>query len=192
VPFVRFSRDKRGYEHIYLLEPPKERGGHARILYWFRTPPDVKVGREVFDEDARRALESQYPEVHFDWNRIVNTPKPPPDAPNWRERRLAERARKKAQAAEEVEQAAGEESVVAPEEAGPGPAGGAEAPPPSAEAVAEEGRPGRAGRRRRRRGRRGRSRPGPHPGERSEAPELQKAAPPSQEAPLIVSDGKDL
>ena len=100
MPFVRFSRDKRGYEHVYLVEPPKGRGGHAQILYWFRTPPGIKVGREAFDVTARHALESQYPDVRFDWERIVNTPMPPPDAQHWRERRLAERAAKKARKAE--------------------------------------------------------------------------------------------
>ena len=56
--FLRFTRDKRGYEHFYLVEASTNRRGktRARVLYWFRTPPGIKVGREPFDEDVRRAL----------------------------------------------------------------------------------------------------------------------------------------
>jgi hypothetical protein len=105
VPFVRFSRDKRGYEHVYLVQASHTRGDATppRILYWFRTPPGVKVGREPFDEAARRALESEYPNLVFDWKRIVSAPMPPPEAENWRERRRAERAMRQARAADESE-----------------------------------------------------------------------------------------
>jgi hypothetical protein len=94
VPFLRFSRDKRGYEHFYLVQPTSARRGkeRQRILYWFRTPPDVKVGREPFAEHVRRALEAQYPGVRFDWETLVATPIPPPETNQWRERRRAERA----------------------------------------------------------------------------------------------------
>ena len=94
VPFLRFSRDKRGYEHFYLVQPTSARRGkqRQRILYWFRTPPNVKVGREPFAEHVRRALEAQYPDVRFDWETLVATPIPPPETDHWRERRRAERA----------------------------------------------------------------------------------------------------
>jgi hypothetical protein len=63
------------------------------MLYWFRTPPGVKVGRSPFDPDMRRALEVQNPDVVFDWEAIANTPIPPPVEPErWRERRRVERA----------------------------------------------------------------------------------------------------
>jgi hypothetical protein len=102
VPFVRFSRDKKGYEHVYLMHIGQTDGRPApRTLYWYRTPPGVKVGREPFDESVRRALEARYPDVEFDWTRIVNTPMPPPEAENWRERRRAERAMKQARRGEE-------------------------------------------------------------------------------------------
>ena len=73
MPFVRFSRDKRGYEHVYLVHANNNRGASSapRILYWYRTPPGVKVGREPFDETVRRALEAEYPNLVFDWKRIV-------------------------------------------------------------------------------------------------------------------------
>lgn len=92
--FFRFSRDKRGYEHFYLVEPVTNRKGKSRprILYWYRTPPNVKVGRPPFDDEMRRAIEAQYPNVTFDWTKIVEAPIPSADAEKWRERRRAERA----------------------------------------------------------------------------------------------------
>jgi hypothetical protein len=45
--------------------------GRARILYWFRTPPNVRVGRAPLDEDAIRSLEAAHPDVAFDWTRIL-------------------------------------------------------------------------------------------------------------------------
>jgi hypothetical protein len=101
--FLRFSRDKRGVEHFYLVQPTTNRRGkvRTRILYWFRSPPDVKVGREPFDADVRRALEAQNPDVDFDWRAIVQTPIPSADADKWRERRRADRAAKHAAAEEE-------------------------------------------------------------------------------------------
>jgi len=91
--FLRFTRDKRGYEHFYLVEATTNRRGKtkARVLYWFRTPPGVKVGREPFDPDVRRALELQNPGVHFDWRKIIETPIPSADVERWRERRRLER-----------------------------------------------------------------------------------------------------
>ncbi|HEX7137305.1 MAG TPA: hypothetical protein VF219_05645 [Vicinamibacterales bacterium] len=92
--FLRFSRDKRGYENFYLVETSTNRRGktRARVLYWFRTPPGVKVGREPFDAEIRRALEVQNPNVVFDWRKISETPIPSADAEKWRERRRFERA----------------------------------------------------------------------------------------------------
>lgn len=100
---VRFSRDKRGYEHVYLIDTSGERG-RSRVLYWFRTPPGIRVGRSPFDVETQRALEVQYPGVRFDWPQIVAA-RMPPAAPveNWREKRRAERAVKRARATEAVE-----------------------------------------------------------------------------------------
>ena len=93
--FLRFTRDKRGYEYFYLVHSSQRRGrSTSRVLYWFRTPPNVKVGREPFDEHIRRELEKQNPDVEFDWRKILETPIPSADAEKWRERRRAERAAK--------------------------------------------------------------------------------------------------
>jgi hypothetical protein len=91
--FLRFSRDKRGYEHFQLVQPVTNRrgSGKSRILYWFRSPPNVRVGREPFDESARIALEQQNPDVAFDWPQILATPTPSGDVERWRERRRRER-----------------------------------------------------------------------------------------------------
>jgi hypothetical protein len=96
---LRFARDKRGYEHFYLVQQSTRRGrSRSRILYWFRTPPNVKVGRVPFDEEMRREIESRNPDVTFDWKRLLETPIPPPaaDVERWRERRRAERAARQA------------------------------------------------------------------------------------------------
>lgn len=45
--------------------------GRSRILYWFRTPPGVRVGRAALDEDAIRLIEEYNPEIEFDWTRIL-------------------------------------------------------------------------------------------------------------------------
>jgi hypothetical protein len=109
MPFLRFSRDKRGYENFYLVQPTTNRRGRvrARVLYFYRTPPDVKVGREPFDPAVRRALETQNPDVAFDWRQILETPIPSAETERWRERRRQERAeravRQAAAAVEDVE-----------------------------------------------------------------------------------------
>ena len=111
--FLRFSRDKRGVESFYARAPTTNRRGKVRprVLYWFRTPPDVKVGRAAVR--CRRAPRARSAESrhHFDWRAIVETPIPSADADKWRERRRAERAAKHAAARAE------EEAGGAPEDA---------------------------------------------------------------------------
>jgi hypothetical protein len=118
VPFVRVSRDKRGYEHVYLFEVSNRRPSKPRILYWFRTPPGVRVGREPFDEPVRRALEALNPNVTFDWKKLASDTVPPPDVENWRERRRAEREAKRVRRGDEVRTAAGGEEPEADDEPG--------------------------------------------------------------------------
>jgi hypothetical protein len=103
VPFVRFARDKRGYEYVYLVHESTRGGRPSRpaVLYWYRTPPGIKIGRPPFDEEVRQRLEAQNPEVRFDWRAITSAQPPPPDAEHWRERRRAEKALKLARLKEE-------------------------------------------------------------------------------------------
>lgn len=69
---LRFTRDKRGYETTSLIHAGRRNGrSRQRILYWFRTPPGVKVGRPALDEDAIRLIEEQNPDIEFDWPKIL-------------------------------------------------------------------------------------------------------------------------
>ena len=170
MPFLRFSRDKRGYEHFYLVQPSGRRGkSRSRILYWFRTPPNVRVGREPFDDTIRRTLEAQNPDVTFDWQKLLDTPIPPAEPERWRERRRAERAAKHVADDEETAETAADGDEVEREEPVTDELPLAELPgvdaaeltssavpaaPPAAE-TPEPSAPARR-RRRRRRGRRGR------------------------------------
>jgi hypothetical protein len=71
VPFLRVIRDKRGYETTYLMhwyrEGNKQR---SRILYIFRTPGGVRVGRESLEPDVLQQIESQHPDIAFDWKSV--------------------------------------------------------------------------------------------------------------------------
>jgi hypothetical protein len=136
VPYLKFSRDKRGYENFYLIEPPsggRDQRGKARprLLFWFRTPPSVKVGRAPFSDDVRKMIEAQNPGLRFDWPRIMSTPIPPPDADHWRERRRVEKAARRA-----ARDAESTEAQIAVDEAEAQPVAVAEEPTSEPEDVA--------------------------------------------------------
>jgi hypothetical protein len=77
VPFLKFGRDKRGYETTALVHAIRRQGrSRHKVLYWFRTPPGVKVGRPALDEAAIRSIEEQNPDIEFDWPKILEA-KPP-------------------------------------------------------------------------------------------------------------------
>jgi hypothetical protein len=83
--------------YVFLVDVPgKQAKGAPRVLYWFRTPPGLKVGRDAFDDETRSAIEALHPELQFDWQQIANTPLPPAEVITWRDRRRQERAFKKA------------------------------------------------------------------------------------------------
>jgi hypothetical protein len=69
---LRVIRDKRGYETTYLMhwyrEGSKQR---SRILYVFRTPGGSRVGRDPFEPEILRTLESQHPDIAFDWKSVL-------------------------------------------------------------------------------------------------------------------------
>lgn len=117
MPFVRYARDKRGYEQIWLVHAPVRRGrpSRARVLYWYRSPPGVRVGREPFDPALRATLEAQYPDVRFDWDQLSAAAVIPPiETEPWRERRRAQRDARRSRADVEDERTA---VGVPPEEA---------------------------------------------------------------------------
>ncbi len=69
MPFIRHTRDKRGYETTYVMHQyrPVQGPQRTRVLYLFRSPSHVKVGRQPLDEEIREALEHTHPDVSFDW-----------------------------------------------------------------------------------------------------------------------------
>ena len=89
MPHLRFTQDKRGYENTYVVHQARRRGkGRQRILYWFRTPPNVRVGRAALDEEAIRTIEECNPDIAFDWGNILEArPSPAPAEPVGRRRR---------------------------------------------------------------------------------------------------------
>ena len=93
LPFLRFTRDKRGYETTSLVYAGRRDGrSRQRILYWFRTPPGVKVGRPALDEEAIRWIEEHNPDIEFDWPKILEaqpTAAPPADDSRTRRRDAA-------------------------------------------------------------------------------------------------------
>jgi hypothetical protein len=98
---LRFTRDKRGYETTSLVHAGRQNGrSRQRILYWFRTPPGVKVGRPALDEDAIRWIEEHNPDIEFDWPKILQAQPPaappPDDGRGRRPRRDRERPRQDA------------------------------------------------------------------------------------------------
>jgi hypothetical protein len=66
-------RDKRGYETTYLMhwcrEGTKQK---SRILYVFRTPGGMRVGREALDSDVLKQIEAEHPGIEFDWNAVFH------------------------------------------------------------------------------------------------------------------------
>jgi hypothetical protein len=71
VPFLRVLRDKRGYETTYLMHWFRDGNRQrSRILYIFRTPGGVRVGRDPLDPDVLRELEARHPDIAFEWKAI--------------------------------------------------------------------------------------------------------------------------
>ena len=69
MPFLRVVRDRRGYETTYLMHWYREgTRARSRILYVFRTPGGVRVGRDPLDDDVQRQIETHYPDIAFDWD----------------------------------------------------------------------------------------------------------------------------
>lgn len=74
MPIVRFSRDKRGLDTIYLIDTASEGGrrtGGARVLYFWTAPPGLRVGRSALDDSAQRALQRAHPDIPFDWPALL-------------------------------------------------------------------------------------------------------------------------
>ena len=77
MPFLRFSRDKRGYENTYLCHTFQKDGtSKLKVLYWFRSPPNVGIGRVALDPEAVRIIEQSNPGLTFDWEEILKAQPP--------------------------------------------------------------------------------------------------------------------
>ena len=71
MPFLRVIRDKRGYETTYLMHWFRDGNRQrSRILYVFRTPGGVRVGRDPLEPAVQRELELRHPEIPFEWKVI--------------------------------------------------------------------------------------------------------------------------
>lgn len=71
MPFLRVIRDKRGYETTYLMHLYRDgQRQRSKILYVFRTPGGVRVGRDPLEPDVLRQIEAQYPDIEFNWQMV--------------------------------------------------------------------------------------------------------------------------
>jgi hypothetical protein len=88
VPFLRVIRDKRGYETTYLMHWYREGNRqHSRILYVFRSPGGVRVGRDPLEPEVLRQLETEHPDIAFDWKVVRDNQQVVEVAPEPRRRR---------------------------------------------------------------------------------------------------------
>jgi hypothetical protein len=88
MPFIRQTRDKRGFEHTYVMHVARPSNGasRTRVLYVFRSPSSLGVGRKPLDAEVMEALEHTHPDLTFDWNTmtreaVVSRMDPPPSRP---------------------------------------------------------------------------------------------------------------
>ncbi len=91
MPFLRVIRDKRGYETTYLMHWFRDGSRqYSRILYVFRSPTGVRVGRPALEPDILRQIEAQHPRIEFDWKAVLDNRQviePPPEDRRPRKRR---------------------------------------------------------------------------------------------------------
>ena len=73
MPFIRQTRDKRGFEHTYVMHVARPSNGspRTRVLYVFRSPSSLAVGRKPLDAEVMEALEHTHPDLSFDWNNMT-------------------------------------------------------------------------------------------------------------------------
>jgi hypothetical protein len=64
---------------------PGQGTARSRVLYMFRSPALVQIGRKPLDAEVREALEHTHPDLTFDWIGLLREPMPPP-RPDPRER----------------------------------------------------------------------------------------------------------
>ena len=69
MPFIRYNRDRRGYESTLVMHAYRSPQGaqQHRVLYLFRSPSNLQVGRRPLDEEVMEALAHTHPDLAFDW-----------------------------------------------------------------------------------------------------------------------------
>ncbi len=88
MPFLRVIRDKRGYETTYLMHWYREGNRqHSRILYVFRSPGGVRVGRDPLEPEILQQIETEHPDIAFDWKVVRENQQIVDVAPEPRRRR---------------------------------------------------------------------------------------------------------
>ena len=93
MPFLRVIRDKRGYETTYLMHWFRDgQRQRSRILYVFRSPGGVRVGRQVLEPEVLREIERHHPDVEFDWTSVREQKQVIDTAPEPRRRRRSDEA----------------------------------------------------------------------------------------------------
>jgi len=72
MPHLRTQRDKRNVDTVALFQSEGRDDGHgrARLVYFFKSPAWVRIGRTALDAEARQTLAAQYPDVRFEWDRL--------------------------------------------------------------------------------------------------------------------------
>ena len=99
MPFLRYDRDRRGNLSTYLVHTFRKGGKpHSLVLYWFRSPPNVRVGRLAIDDDTIRTIEELYPDLAFDWPTLLSQRPPPLEMKKGTNRRRQNKAPKKGSA----------------------------------------------------------------------------------------------
>lgn len=124
MPHLRLTADRRGYENTFLVHVPSP-GERAKVIYWYRTAPGLRLGRPALDDGAMRTLEEQYPDIDFDWPYILDMASMTPvevEAP------VPARKRKPPKADDESDDDAPVEPAIAVRPAGGGPAAALSAP----------------------------------------------------------------
>ena len=96
MPFLRYDRDRRGNLSTYLVHTFRKGGKpHSLVLYWFRSPPNVRVGRLAIDDDTIRTIEELYPDLAFDWPKLLSQRPPPLEMKKLTSRRRQDKAPKR-------------------------------------------------------------------------------------------------
>ena len=99
MPFLRYERDRRGNLSTYLVHTFRKEGKpHSLVLYWFRSPPNVRVGRLAIDDDTIGAIEELYPDLAFDWPKLLSQRPPPLEMKKGTSRRRQDKTPKKGSA----------------------------------------------------------------------------------------------